>query len=66
MSDWNPDTTYTYRYVSDFMVATFSVPGLSSWSEEEWDSAAESDLKSYVTEPDAYFLDDCWKNEEDN
>jgi hypothetical protein len=33
---------------------------MSDWDEEMFDSAAETDLASYVTEPDAYHMDDCW------
>jgi len=60
---WNPNKFYTYRFVSNFSVITFTVPGMEDWEEEEWDSAAESDLASYVTEPEAYSMDDCWENE---
>jgi hypothetical protein len=52
----------TYRFVSDFAVITFTVPGMSDWDEEQWDSAATDDMTSYVTESDAYYLDDCWEN----
>lgn len=58
--DWNPDKFVTYRYVSDFAVIVFTVPGMSDWSEEMFDSAANDDLVSYVTEPDAYYMDDAW------
>jgi hypothetical protein len=61
--NWNPDKFITYRYISDFAVVTFNVPGMSDWTEEMWDMAAEDDLKSYVTEPEAYYVDDCWENE---
>ena len=57
---WNPDKFVTYRYVSDFAVITFVVPGMKDWSEEMFDSAANDDLASYVTEPDAYYMDDAW------
>jgi hypothetical protein len=57
---WNPDKFVTYRFISDFAVITFVVPGMSDWDEEMFDSAAETDLASYVTEPDAYYMDDCW------
>jgi hypothetical protein len=56
------DMFYTYRFISDFAIITFSVPGNSEWSEEMWDSAANDDLASYVTEPDAYYLDECWQH----
>jgi hypothetical protein len=36
---------------------------MEDWTEEMWDAAAESDLLDYVTEPEAYYMDDCWKNE---
>jgi len=62
LSDWNPDKFMTYRFVSDFAVITFTVPGMSDWDEEQWDSAATDDMTSYVTESDAYYLDDCWEN----
>ena len=58
--DWNPDRIATYRYVSDYAVITFTVPGMKDWSEEMFDSAANQDLASYVTEPEAYYMDDCW------
>ena len=58
------DTVKTYRFVNDYAVITFTVPGLAAWSEEEWDSAAESDLASYVTTPEQYALDDCFDTEE--
>lgn len=57
---WNPNKFITYRFVSDFAVVTFSVPGMEDWTDEMFDSAAETDLASYVTEPDAYHMDDCW------
>lgn len=57
---WNPDKFVTYRFVSDFAVITFLVPGMSDWSDEQFDSAAETDLAAYVTEPDAYYMDDSW------
>jgi hypothetical protein len=61
--EWNPTKFYTYRFISDFAVISFTVPGMDTWEEDEWDSAATSDLASYVTEPEAYYLDDCWENE---
>ena len=62
--DWNPDKFITYRFISDFAVITFVVPGMSDWSEEMFDSAANDDLASYVTEPDAYYVDDAWEIED--
>lgn len=62
--NWNPDKFVTYRYISDFAVITFVVPGMSDWSEEMFDSAANDDLASYVTEPDAYYVDDAWEIED--
>ena len=62
--DWNPDKFITYRFISDFAIITFNVPGLSEWEEEWWDSVAQTDLASYVTEPEAYWLDDCWEIED--
>lgn len=64
--DWNPDKTMTYKYVSDYAKITFTVPGMSSWEDEEWDSAAQSDLESYVTDPQDYYLDDSWEGVVDN
>lgn len=61
--NWNPNRFLTYRYISDFAVITFVVPGMSDWSEEMFDSAANDDLASYVTEPDAYYMDDCWEDQ---
>jgi len=58
--DWNPNKFITYRFVSDFAVITFVVPGMEDWTDEMFDSAAETDLSSYVTEADAYHMDDCW------
>ena len=54
----------TYRFVNDYAVITFTVPGKSSWSEEEWDSAAQSDLESYVTTPEQYHMDDSFDTED--
>ncbi len=61
--DWNPDKFVTYRFVSDFAVVIFNVPGMSDWTEEMFDSAAESDLRDYVTNPELYYVDDCGENE---
>lgn len=57
---WNPNKFVTYRFISDFAVVVFSVPGMEDWTDEMFDSAAETDLASYVTEPDAYYMDDSW------
>lgn len=57
---WNPNKFATYRYVSDYAVITFVVPGMSDWDEEMFDSASESDLRDYVTNPEDYRLDDSW------
>lgn len=54
----------TYRFINDYSVITFTVPGRSDWSEEEWDSAADSDLVSYVTNPEQYYMDDCFDTED--
>ena len=59
--EWNPNKFVTYRFVSDFAVITFSVPGMDDWTEEMFDSAATDDLESYVTEPEAYYMDGCWE-----
>lgn len=63
--EWNPNAYNSYRFISDFAVITFTVPGMADWSEEEWDSAATSDLESYVTEPNAYYMDDSWEGKHD-
>jgi hypothetical protein len=60
VEDWKPNKTVTYRFISDFAIITFGVPGMEDWSDEQFDSAAQTDLASYVTEPDAYYMDDCW------
>lgn len=60
---WNPNKFVTYRFISDFAIISFNVPGMEDWTEEMWDAAAESDLLDYVTNPEAYYMDDCWKNE---
>lgn len=57
------DKVMTYRFVNDYAVITFTVPGMAEWSEEEWDVAAQSDLESYVTTPEQYYMDDCWDKE---
>jgi hypothetical protein len=56
--DWKPDKFMLYKFVSDYAVITFTVPGMSDWEEPEFDSAAQSDLESYVTDPKDYYLDD--------
>jgi hypothetical protein len=53
----------TYRFVNDYAVIVFTVPGMKEWSEEEWDTAAIDDLVSYVTTPEQYHMDDCWDEE---
>lgn len=53
-------TVKTYRYINDYAVITFTVPGDTKWSEEEWDDAGQTDLESYVTTPEQYYLDECW------
>jgi hypothetical protein len=50
-----------YRFGNDYGYIVFTVPGDEDWSDEEWDSAAQSDLESYVTTPEQYYLDDCWE-----
>lgn len=63
--DWKPDKFMIYKYVSDYAVIEFTVPGMADWSEEQWDSAGQNDLESYVFLPHEYDLDDSWekKNE---
>lgn len=55
------DTVLTYQYVSDYATIAFTVPVHSSWSEEECDSASQSDLESYVTSPQDYYLDEVYE-----
>ena len=62
--EWKPNKFMTYEYVSDYSVIKFTVPGMADWSDEEWDSAGQSDLESYVTEPKAYYLNEVWENNE--
>jgi hypothetical protein len=62
--DWKPDKFMTYQYVSDYSVIQFTVPGMADWSEEEFDSAGQSDLESYVINPKDYFLNEVWENNE--
>lgn len=50
----------TYVFGSDYADINFDVPGKKSWTDEMWDSAAFSDLKSYVTNPDDYALMDVF------
>lgn len=57
---WNPNKFITYRYVSNYAVITFTVPGMADWSEEMFDSAADSDLRDYVTNPEDYYMDDAF------
>jgi hypothetical protein len=57
------DKVMVYNFMNDYGSLVFTVPGLKSWSEEEWDSAAQSDLESYVTNPEQYYLDDCWEHD---
>lgn len=52
--------TMTYKFVNDYAVIVFTVPGMDDWTEAEWDSAAQDDLESYVTTPEQYSMDDCW------
>jgi len=54
----------TYRFINDYAVITFTVPGEAYWSEDEWDTAALDDLKSYVTTPEQYYMDDCFDTED--
>ena len=56
--------TKTYTFVSDYAVITFTVPGEADWTEEMWDTVAETDLKSYVTTPEDYYMEDCSDDEE--
>lgn len=58
------DKVLTYRYISDYATITFTVPVHSTWSEEECDSAGQSDLESYVTSPDDYYLDDVFESDD--
>lgn len=53
----------TYVYVSDFAVVTFVVAGKDDWSEEHFDSAAEFDLKEYVRNPEAFWLESVFDEE---
>jgi hypothetical protein len=62
--DWKPDKFITYRFISDFAIVTFNVPGMAEWDDEQWDSVARTDLASYVTEPEAYWEDDQWEIED--
>lgn len=48
----------TYVYASEYCVVTFSVTGEDDWTQEQYDSASEFDLKMYVTNPDNYWLED--------
>ena len=66
MDDWIPDKVMIYRYASHYAEIVFSVPGMSDWDEDRWDDASMDDLRSYVTTPIDYFLDDCWEDTEEN
>lgn len=61
MDEWKPDKIMTYRYISDYAVITFTVPGMSDWDEDRFDDASMTDLRSYVTDPQDYWFDDCWE-----
>ena len=56
----------TYRFVSDYAVIIFTVPGEAHWSDDEWDTAAQTDLESYVTTPEQYYMDDCFETEDED
>lgn len=58
--EWKPNQVMTYRYMSDYATIEFPVLGKSEWTDEEWDSASQFDLESYVSDPEDYNLDDCW------
>ena len=60
MDDWKPDKVMIYRYASHYAIIEFDVPGMSDWDEDRFDDASMDDLRSYVTNPADYFLDDCW------
>ena len=64
MSNLEPTAFRGYRFYSNYSFITFSVPGQADWSEEQWDSVAQSDLEDYVTTPEQYNLDDCWEIED--
>lgn len=51
----------TYEYVSNYAVITFRVEGEDDWSEEQFDSASESDLSEYVKSPDDFYLNEAYE-----
>lgn len=55
--------TFTYRYASDYATIQFDVVGQDDWSEEMFDDASSFDLTDYATNPEDYFLEDCWNKE---
>ncbi len=61
--EWTPNKVMSYRYKSEYAEIVFNVAGLDTWSEEEFDSASEFDLKCYATDPEDYWLDDTWEIE---
>ncbi len=58
--DWQPDRLITYRFQSDYAEIVFNVPVMKDWEEERVDDCALTDLRSYVQNPQDYWLDDCW------
>lgn len=63
MSDWNPDKAIAYRFQSNYAEIVFIVCGMQDWSEDQFDSAADFDLTSYVNTPSDFWLDDSWELE---
>lgn len=55
--------TFTYRYRSNYATIQFDVVGQDDWSDEMFDDASLFDLISYAKDHEDYFLDDCWKKE---
>lgn len=53
----------TYVYASDYATVTFVVSGEDDWSDEQFDSASQFDLKDYVREPEAFWLEDVLEDE---
>lgn len=53
----------TYVYASDYAVVTFVVSGEDDWSDEQFDSASQFDLKDYVGEPEDFWLEDVIEDE---
>ena len=51
----------TYEYVSDYAVITFRVDGEGDWSEDQFDDAAQTDLATYATNPEDYFLNEVYE-----